>query len=146
MSPVPFLREEFGYVMLCVVYAIVHNIYLAVKVGRARKQYDIQPPALYSEKQPLFNCIQRAHQNYIEQLPVFFALLIVVGLAYPIYAAICGAIFVTGRFSYARGYYTGDPEKRLNGSYGMIGFFGLLLGVVYVGIRQLGFMDKYLIF
>ena len=142
---IDFLPKDFSYVIFCVVYTIIMNIYLMMKVGKARKQYGVKYPAMYSDSN-LFNCIQRAHQNTLEQLPVFFISLLLVGIVYPRYAAICGAIFVTSRFSYAWGYYTGNPEKRLNGEYGFVGLLGLLLGVVYVGLRQCGYADAYLAF
>ena len=89
------------------------NIYLSHKVGKARKQYKVDYPAMYSDKSQIFNCIQRAHQNTLEQLPLFLACLIIVGLAYPKFAAACGAVFLTSRFVYASGYSTGDPKSRM---------------------------------
>ena len=73
-------------------------------------------------------------------------MLLLTGIAFPRYAAACGAIFVTSRFSYAWGYYTGDPEKRLNGEYGFVGYLGLMLGLLYVGLRQCGCLEAYLNF
>jgi len=146
MAFIKFLPEDYGYVILCIVYAVINNIYLAIKVGKARKEYKVLYPAMYSDKHDIFNCIQRAHQNTLEQLPIFFVMLILVGLAYPKFAAACGAIFVTSRFSYAWGYYTGDPKKRLNGEYGYAGILGLCIGLLCLGIRQLGCCDAYLPF
>ena len=34
----------------------------AIKVGGQRKALGVPYPEMYSEKQPLFNCYQRAHQ------------------------------------------------------------------------------------
>ena len=138
-----FLPQDFSYVVFCLVYTIIMNIYLALQVGQARKKYGVKYPAMYSDSN-LFNCIQRAHQNTLEQLPLYLVSLILVGIAFPKFAAACGAIFVTSRFSYAWGYYTGDPAKRLNGEYGVVGMLGLLLGLVYVGLRQCGCCNQYL--
>ena len=143
---IEFLPKDFSYVIFCIVYTIITNIYLAIKVGKARKQYGVKYPAMYSDSSNLFNCIQRAHQNTLEQIPLFLVTLILVGVAFPKFAAACGAIFVTSRFSYAWGYYTGDPAKRLNGEYGVVGYLGLLLGLVYVGLRQCGCFNQYLNF
>jgi len=143
---IEFLPKDFSYVIFCIVYTIIMNIYLGIKVGKARKLYGVKYPALYSDSSNIFNCIQRAHQNTLEQLPLFLASLILVGVALPKFAAACGAIFVTSRFSYAWGYYTGDPEKRLNGEYGLVGMLGLLLGLIYVGFRQCGCCNQYLNF
>ena len=141
-----FLSNDFSYVIFCIVYTIIMNIYLMIKVGNARKQYGVKYPAMYSDSSNMFNCIQRAHQNTLEQLPPFLISLILVGLAFPKFAAICGAIFVTSRFSYAWGYYTGDPEKRLNGEYGFVGSLGLLIALIFIGIRQCGCFNQYLNF
>ncbi|XP_078481422.1 glutathione S-transferase 3, mitochondrial-like [Ciona intestinalis] len=146
MAPIDFLPKEFGYVVLCIVYSIIMNIYLTLQVGNARKKYKVLYPAMYSKDSNLFNCIQRAHQNTLEQLPLIYVALTIVGLACPKYAAVCGAIYITSRFSYAWGYYTGDPKKRMNGSYGYIGQLGLFLGMLYVGFKQLGCCDAYLPF
>ena len=143
---IEFLPKDFSYVIFCIVYTIITNIYLAIKVGKARKQYGVKYPAMYSDSSNLFNCIQRAHQNTLEQIPLFLVTLILVGLAFPKYAAACGAIFVTSKFSYAWGYYTGDPAKRLNGEYGYVGYLGLFFGLIYVGLRQCGCFNQYLNF
>lgn len=135
------LGSDFHYVLLTVVYTLVMNIFLMVKVGMARKKHGVEYPNLYSEKDKLFNCVQRAHQNTLEQLPVFFTLLILVGIELPKFAASCGFIFVTSRFSYAYGYYTGDPKKRLNGEYGILGYFGLFFGLIYVALQLGGYIS-----
>ena len=141
---IPFLHKDFGYVIFCIVYTIIMNIYLMINVGKARKKYGVKYPAMYSDSSNMFNCIQRAHQNTLEQLPIFLVLLMIVGTAFPKYAAACGAIYVTSRFSYAWGYYTGDPEKRLKSGYGIIGYLGLLLGLIAVGLGQCGCFSQYL--
>ncbi|CAK8683502.1 unnamed protein product [Clavelina lepadiformis] len=144
MVAIDFLPADFGYVLLCIVYCLIMNVYLAIQVGKARKKYEVFYPTMYSDKSQMFNCIQRAHQNTLEQLPVVFITMLLVGFVYPKFAAICGAIFVTSRFSYAWGYYTGDPKKRLNGGYAAVGYLGLFVALVYIAIRQLGCFDAYL--
>ena len=143
---IEFLPQDFAYVVFCIFYMIILNVYLMIKVSNARKQYNVKCPALYSDKSNIFNCIQRAHQNTLEQIPIFLVLLLLNGVAFPRYAAACGALFVTSRFSYAWGYFTGDPAKRQKGVYGMFGFLGLLLGLIYVALRQCGCFEAYLNF
>ena len=143
---IEFLPKDFSYVIFCIVYTIIMNIYLSIQVGKARKQYKVDYPAMYSDKSQIFNCIQRAHQNTLEQLPLFLVTLIIVGVPFPRFSALCGAVFVTSRFSYAWGYYTGDPKKRLNGEYGFAGMLGLLGGLIYIGLRQCGCFTEYLPF
>lgn len=146
MAVIDFLPIDFSYVIFCIVYTMIANIYLMLKVGKARKQYGVKYPIMYSPTSHMFNCVQRAHQNFLELLPSFLILLLLVGFAYPRYAAFCGAIYITSRFSYAQGYYSGMPEKRTKGGYGVVGLFGLLFGIVYLGLRQCGCADAYLPF
>lgn len=132
--------DEYHYVLATLVYTIIMNVFLAVKVGQARKKHGVEYPTMYSEKDQVFNCVQRAHQNTLEQIPIFVALLLIVGVELPKFAAACGFIFVTSRFSYAYGYYTGNPKNRLNGEYGIIGYFGLFFGIIYMTLEMGGYV------
>merc|ERR1711953_919465 len=109
------LQPESGYVFLVVAGTAILNMYQMLKGGGARKKYGVQYPAMYSDKQPEFNCYQRAHQNLIEHLPLFLVLEILAGIKFPKYAAMAGAAWLVGRFIYAQGYYTGNPKGRLPG-------------------------------
>ena len=115
-------------------------MYLAVKVGQGRKKYDVKYPKMYSEKDQVFNCIQRAHQNTLEVFPSWIIFQLIAGLAYPLAASILGVIWVSSRFSYAWGYYTGDPEKRMKGAYGYIGYFGVMILSITFALKLLGVM------
>merc|ERR1712110_1249698 len=81
------LQPESGYVFLVVAGTAILNLYQMMKVGGARKKYGVPYPAMYSDKQPDFNCFQRAHQNLIEHLPLFLVLEILAGIQFPKYAA-----------------------------------------------------------
>ena len=81
---------------------------------------------MYSKDSRVFNCIQRAHQNTLENLPQFFFLLTMGGFSSPRLAAIGGWVWVAGRVVYALGYSTGDPAKRVRGAFGYFGLFTLL--------------------
>ncbi|XP_056413043.1 microsomal glutathione S-transferase 3-like isoform X2 [Hyla sarda] len=121
------LPQNFAYVILTFIYSNVLLMYLGINVGRARKKYGVKYPQMYSDKENVFNCIQRAHQNTLEAYPAWLIFQLIAGLAFPLSASVLGVIWVTSRFSYAHGYYTGDPEKRLKGAYGYLGLFGVLI-------------------
>ena len=44
-----------------------------------------------------FNCAQRAHYNFLEQIPILLVFLGVSGLQYPFVAGILGLLYVLGR-------------------------------------------------
>lgn len=137
------IKADFGYVVL-VAFAstLVHHLVMTIGVVRARKKYKVPYPALYADKADnkdaeLFNCVQRGHQNSLENYPQFLACLILTGLAYPITSAITGAVYLIGRIVYFMGYATGDPNKRMRGAFfnfAMLFYYGLL---VTAGISML---------
>ena len=43
-----------------------------------------QYPTMYSDKEPVFNCIQRAHQNTLEVYPQWLVFQTIAGLIYPV--------------------------------------------------------------
>lgn len=141
MAGIEFLTPDHGYALLVILYTNILLVYLTIQVGKIRKKCDVKYPDMYSEKDPIFNCYQRAHQNTLEALPMFYSLFIPVALVYPKIGSILGALFVTSRFSYAWGYYTGDPKKRLNGQYGVFGLLGLFLMFIYVIVSQFGILS-----
>ena len=78
-----------------------------------------------NEEAYAFNCVQRGHQNTVENAPFVLALLLVNWLTFPSYAAGCGAIWVAGRVLYMLGYSRG-AETRMWGAIGYVGLLGLL--------------------
>jgi len=132
------ISPDYGYVILVAVLGWIFLQYLAMKVMKARKKYEVKYPALYSDKSNEFNCIQRAHQNTLEIWPQFLIFLFLAGLQAPRMSAVFGLIFLTGRFMYAQGYYTFDPSKRNRGAISYIGFFGLFFTTIYFALGLLG--------
>ncbi|KAG2484460.1 hypothetical protein HYH03_016696 [Edaphochlamys debaryana] len=134
------VSPEFGYVAGVVAASwLVHHGFMAVGVMQARKKYGVNYPDLYAtaencpnaEYRKPFNCVQRGHQNSLENQPIFLALLISAGLKHPITAAVAGLTYLAGKVLYFKGYSSGDPAKRNSGG-GAIAYIGLftLVGVV----------------
>lgn len=130
------LPEGYGYVMFTFVDSMLVNMWMANNVMKARKEYNVPFPKLYSEDDK-FNCIQRAHQSTLEMYPQFMALLFVGGLAYPKITSAAGCLYLVSRIVYARGYYTGDPAKRTRGHFGLFGILVMFGTTVCAAIQQL---------
>lgn len=124
----------YGWVTLALTCYILLNQYMSVMVGMAREKFNVPYPTMYAlesenKNAKQFNCIQRGHQNCLEFLPVFFAMLLVGGLQYPRFAAFFGFVYVVARFLYFRGYSSGNPALR----YGMGGQFHFLALLMLLG-------------
>ncbi|XP_077541818.1 glutathione S-transferase 3, mitochondrial-like [Haemaphysalis longicornis] len=130
--------KEYGYVVMVGVGSVAVNMWLACRVGRARKQYNVKYPAMYSDSDIVFNCIQRSHQNYLEGYPQFLMTLFLGGFESPKVAAAAGVVYLAGRVVYALGYSTGDPAKRMRGGFQYFGTIILVGLSVRLGLRMLG--------
>jgi len=131
------LPQYYSYVVFVAIDSVLINWWMAYNVGAARKKYNIKYPIMYSPDNNDFNCIQRAHQHTLEIHPVFVMLLLVGGLQLPRVSAGAGAVYLLGRILFARGYYTGDPEKRQQGAFGTLGLLGLLGTTACFAFHQL---------
>ncbi|CCG82295.1 Putative uncharacterized protein [Taphrina deformans PYCC 5710] len=133
-STLGLTQPEYGYVLAVGVSSALVNVWHGILVSTARKEAKISYPTAYAsteqaDKDPVskrFNCTQRAHGNYLENLPNFLILLGTAGLRYPVYASVAGAIWLAGRVVYALGYSTGDPAQRQKGVFQYIGLLSLL--------------------
>ncbi|KAH7937474.1 hypothetical protein HPB49_012646 [Dermacentor silvarum] len=76
--------REYGYVVLVGVGSTLVNAWLSFRVGRARRKYDVKYPAMYSDTNIVFNCIQRSHQNFLEGYPQFLMTLFLAGFEFPL--------------------------------------------------------------
>jgi len=131
------IPREFGYVILVAAASAIMIIWMGIQVGKARKQFKVPYPTMYSTDSDHFNCYQRAHQNTLEGYPTFLFLLLLGGLEMPVFSALAGVVFILGRIQYAKGYYTGDPKNRMRGMYAMIGVLALLISTLKLAIHLL---------
>ena len=149
------LPQDYGYVISAGIGAIFMVMWKGVRVGmvdnngdgareiditisfQARKKYGVEYPEMYSKDSRVFNCIQRAHQNTLENLPQFFFLLTTGGFSCPKLAAVGGWVWVAGRVVYALGYSTGDPAKRVRGAFGYLGLFTMLGCAINTAIQNI---------
>lgn len=135
------IPSEFGYVILTGVSSAFVIMYKGIQVGIARKKYGIKYPQMYAttddEDGKMFNCIQRAHQNTLENYPQFLFMLTTGGLSHPCLASAAGLIYLAGRIAFAKGYYTGNPENRRWGSFGYIGLLTLLGCSIHTSMKLL---------
>jgi len=131
------IPNGYGYVVLTAIGSVFLVTWKAIKVGQARQEHKVPYPAMYSLDNVAFNCIQRAHQNTLENYPQFLALLLIGGLEMPYFCTLGGMIWICGRIAYAQGYYTGDPRKRARGTFGIGGMLMLLAASTKFAVRHL---------
>jgi len=110
------LHQAYGYILLVVFATYMVAFVQGFLVGKARSKYKVELPTMYSDTEQMFNCYQRVHQNTLERIPLFLAILLIAGLFNSIIAAVIGAIWVAGRVIYSVGYYSGVPNNRIVGS------------------------------
>ena len=126
LAPCTKLRcLAFSYV-LATVSASVFLTYIHFSMtGAARRAAKVPYPNCYATaedatKDPAkfaFNCSQRAHSNFLEQLPVFFVSMLVGGLKYPVAMSAMGSVWLVGRVLYAWGYRTSKHNSTGQGRY-----------------------------
>ncbi|MCH8249580.1 MAG: MAPEG family protein [Proteobacteria bacterium] len=100
-------------VVIVTVLALAQYMFFGVQVGAARQKSGVKAPATTGETQ--FECVNRVHQNTLEQLIVFIpALWIYAHYVDPLWGAGIGVVYLIGRFVY-RAAYLKDPSTRTLG-------------------------------
>jgi glutathione S-transferase len=107
--------------------ALLEYSWFATQVGNARARYGVKAPATTGNE--IFERYYRVQQNTVEQLVAFLpALFLFATYVSAAVAAALGALFIAGRWLYARGY-VADPEKRSTGFLiGAVASTALLIG------------------
>ncbi|KAK4191660.1 hypothetical protein QBC35DRAFT_294285 [Podospora australis] len=124
MSSAITLPAEYGYVLFAASTTFFVNTLHGVLTSKARKAAGIKYPTSYASAEVaekdhnayLFNCAQRAHNNFTENLTPFLGALLISGLKYPTQAAMLGFTWSAARVLFAVGYTTKGPSGRMVGS------------------------------
>ena len=121
-----------GVILVNVVGSAFLLLSLGMKVGAARKKFDIALPKMYaegdSEDAKKFNCVQRGHQQALETYPQYLAMSLIGGLFNPVGTTLAGIFWNVARSAWASGYATGNPDSR----YGASSAIGIWYSLLYV--------------
>ncbi|KAJ3361095.1 hypothetical protein GGF32_007782 [Allomyces javanicus] len=144
------LPEDFGYVALSLVALNVHYLSTSRYVMAARKKHDVQYPdmgcgryasKLTDDEWHEFNSAQRAHQHYLEQLPVVNTVAFLAGMFNVKWTAGLTGLYIVGRQLYASGYVSNGPHARMRGvRVFMPAFLGMVGIAVHGAVKSLGFL------
>jgi glutathione S-transferase len=97
-------------VVIVTVLALVQYMFFGVQVGGARQRCGVSAPASSGNHE--FECLNRIHQNTLEQLIVLLPVLwIFAHFVNPLWGAGLGVVYLIGRFIY-RAAYMKDPKGR----------------------------------
>lgn len=118
------LPTEYGYVLFAASTTFFVNTLHGMLTSKARKASGIKYPTSYASAELaekdhnayLFNCAQRAHNNFTENLTPFLGALLISGLKYPVPSAVMGFVWSAARVVFAVGYTSKGPQGRLMGS------------------------------
>lgn len=117
--------------------------HMASNTNGARAKYDVPWPhtfAPHGHKDKIaFDCVQRAHLNFVENYTQVLALAYFAVQDTPYWGFVSTAMFLFGRLVFANGYYTGNAANKDRGVFGyMLGYFPLK-GLVYLhAAKQFG--------
>ncbi|KAK3994751.1 hypothetical protein QBC44DRAFT_321974 [Cladorrhinum sp. PSN332] len=137
------LPAEYSYVLFAASTTFFVNTLHGFLTGRARKASGIKYPTSFAstelaEKDPKafkFNCAQRAHSNFTENLTPFLGGLLIAGLKYPVFAGAAGIVWSLARVSFAVGYVKNGPQGRMLGSAtGSLIDFALKVAAAYTAL------------
>ena len=89
------------FVAIVIVLALMQYFWFAISVGKARGTYKVEAPAVTGD--PVFERYYRVQQNTLELLVMFIPALVIFSYwVRPDIGAGIGAIYLIGRFLYAR--------------------------------------------
>jgi len=145
------IPKEYGYVLLTAASTMFFSTWQGMRVGPFRRAAGVPYPNAYASPEQisacsdekkkqalyLFNCAQRAHYNFLENYTAVLPSLLIAGLAYPVSAAVTGALWTFFRYLYAVGYTRAD---KTNGKGRMAGSgFWLAQAVLFGMVGKMGY-------
>ncbi|PWW76938.1 membrane-associated proteins in eicosanoid and glutathione metabolism [Tuber magnatum] len=134
LSPIP---QEYSYVLASLFATALVSQYHIIMVGGIRKTSKVPYPNAYASAEEAikdkekfrFNCAQRAHSNYLENLAVVLPAFLASAIQYPTLSSSLLGIWLAGRVVYARGYvgsqHNSNGGGRYKGIFNYIGQIGL---------------------
>jgi len=131
------LPEGYGCVIMVGCSSVLLLAWKSMKVAEARRDFKVPNPLTHSDTSMTFNCVYRALHSTLEIYPQYLFLLLTGGLEMPYFCSIGGLIWILGRYVYAKGYYTGDPRRRANGSFYLVGQIMLGIGAFRFAMKRL---------
>ncbi|KAF2803971.1 membrane-associated proteins in eicosanoid and glutathione metabolism [Mytilinidion resinicola] len=140
--------REYGYVVLTAISTVFLGVWHGLRVGTYRKAASIPYPYEYASYEQvstappakqhamyLFNCAQRAHQNYNENHPSALAMILIAGIRYPLSTTALGVIWAVNRTIYAVGYTNAEEQGARKGGKGRYRGVGWYVG--HIGLAGL---------
>ncbi|ODQ68443.1 membrane-associated proteins in eicosanoid and glutathione metabolism [Nadsonia fulvescens var. elongata DSM 6958] len=114
---------DYRYVLAGVATIPLVGLFHSITVGSARKKSKVELPKLFASEaeaaaDPLkhrFNCAQKSHMNFTENVPSVIVATLISGLQYPRLAAGLVTVWSLFRVVYHLSYSTGNPSKRTRG-------------------------------
>lgn len=102
------LPADFGFCVAAFVATIFLNFFQMVMVVKARKAYGVEYPHLYAphdhKHKHEFDCVQRQHQQFLENAFFVTTCMFVNGLLFPKLAASLHMVWLLGGVIYSLGY------------------------------------------
>ncbi len=118
-------QPEYGYVLVSASSIAMHCFAQGMIAGGIRSKLNIEYPDcgngrlskdLSDAQWNKFQCAQRAHNNYLEALPMILVNLLIAGINFPYYSVCAAAGVLVGRQLYCTGYRNNGPSGRIVGA------------------------------
>lgn len=125
-----------NYVNLVAILAISQFLFFSIRVGQARVKYKIKAPSISGNEH--FERAFRVQMNTLEQLICFLpALFLAASYWPPLYVAPVGAVYLVGRFVYARLYLAKPAQRGIGFLLTVLPTFILLIASLWGVLSQL---------